>query len=170
MKRGLTMVELLVAVGLLSALMLAIASWTQVIARAGTSARPARWELAAKSVLQLIHDDLAGGGSPDKPPRRRNEPPRVEIVDGRLQIRTRSVLPDALVGPVVHRYVLRPSSDELHLAQENGAGKRHTRLLLDRVNKWHCAIDTERQILSVTITSSVDGKVVTRSYLVPCHE
>ena len=64
MRRGLTMIELMLAVSLLAVLMLAVTSWIQVTARAGaTTIEPARWRGAAEAVLQLIHDDLVTGSS-----------------------------------------------------------------------------------------------------------
>ena len=168
MRRGLTMVELLVALSLLSAVMLAVASWTQVTARASAdAAEPVRWRAAAENVLRLIHDDLVTGdfaGDSSAEGRGRTPSPRVEVFVGELRLRTRAAGAGAgAIGPVTRRYAFDALSDELRLHQATAQGISTTRLLLDRVEEWQCSIDEEEKLLTVGITSS-DGTVVTRSY------
>ncbi|MHC4414372.1 MAG: prepilin-type N-terminal cleavage/methylation domain-containing protein [Planctomycetota bacterium] len=162
MKRGLTMIELLLALSLLSVLMLAVATWSQVTTRAGASAaEPVRWRAAAEAVLELIHDDLVTGDF--GPPASRRP---VELIDGVLQIPTRPAPSSGLVGPVVHRYGFNASSGELQLEQRAASGRRRTRLLLDRLEDFQCAIEDRRAILTVTITFGEELEVG-RSYLLP---
>ncbi len=167
MRRGLTMVELLLAVSLLTPITLAIAAWTQVAARASASAaEPMRWQAAASAVLQLIHDDLIIGDFAEGPTDRSSQQSHVEVVDGALHIRTRTVGSEVIIGPSLHRYILDAFSGQLRLGQQTLDGKLSTRPLLDRVQEWQCIIDEEQDLLIATITSR-DGSVVTRSYLLP---
>jgi hypothetical protein len=161
------MIELLLSLSLLSAVMLAVASWTQVSVRAGQrAAGPSRWRAVAESVLGLIHDDLASGDWPDDWRARRGEQARVEVIDGTLRIETRAVESEGLTGQAVHRYALEAPSGELRLVQRTARGTQTSRLLLDHVAQWRCAVDEEENLLTVGITSA-DGTAVTRSYLLP---
>ena len=88
----------------------------------------------------------------------------VAVIDGVLQIHTRAGASSDLVGPVIHRYRFDTSADEMKLEQRTASGRRRTHLLLDRVDQWKCAIDDERETLTVTIASR-EGSSVTRSYM-----
>jgi len=164
MRRGLTMLELLVAVSLLAMLMLGVASWIQVTARAGArGADPGRWRGAAQAVLQLIHDDLVTG---DLGAAEREKP--VEIVDRVLVVRTRVRVSDDTVGPIAHRYKFDTSSNTLKLEQRLANGRRTTRPLLDDVGEWKCSIDDQRTALTVTIVRrDSDTGAVERRYQLP---
>ena len=166
MRRGLTMIEVLVALGLLSALVLTLTSWIQTTARAGTLAEPMRWRVATEAVLQLIHDDLMTGDFLSEQPRRRRRQPRVIVEDGSLRIRTRAVQGGDEIGPTVHRYELDALTRELGRSNEPKRGRHTTRLLLDDVRNWSCRIDEERTMLIVSITSDT-GQSIQRSYLRP---
>ncbi len=151
MRRGLTMIELLLALSLLGVIALAVASWTHVAAGAAAGvSQPRRWLAAAEAVLQLIHDDVAGsaGGSAGQ----LREPP-VRAADGALEIRTRSTAPGGLAGPMTSRYSHEPASGRLVLQQRTPDGRQSTRLLLDRVEQWEVGIDKEKRRLDVRITS-----------------
>ena len=177
MRRGLTMVELLLAVSLLTPITLAIAAWTQVAARASAvAAEPMRWRAAAEAALQLIHDDLvtgdfAGGFSGPQSGGRSDQKPRVEVVDGTLRIRTRATpgswtAPGGVTGPATHSYIFDAFSGELRLRQRTAHGEQRTRPLLDRVRQWQCEIDQEHNLLTIVITS-IQGRNVARSYVLP---
>ena len=132
MRRGLTMVELLLAVSLLTPITLAIAAWTQVAARASASAaEPMRWRAAAEAALQLIHDDLVTGDFAEGPTDPSSHESHVEVDDGSLRIRTRAVGSEVIIGPSLHRYILDALSGELRLRQRTLDGKLSTRPLLD---------------------------------------
>lgn len=160
MRNGLTMIELLLALSLLSALVLVIASWTQVAAQASArGAAPMRWRPATEAVLTLIHDDIACGDFTGKPRRRGAAEPRVEAVDGVLLIRTRAA------GSVTNRYVFDPSAQELRFEQSR-QGRPSVRPLIRRVAEWDCRIDPEATLLTVRMTSDT-GDDVARSYVLP---
>ena len=166
MRRGLTMIEVLVALGLLSALVLTLTSWIQTTARAGTLAEPGRWHVAAKAVLQLIHDDLKTGDFLTEQQRRRNRQPRVMVENGSLRIDTRASSSGGGSGPAVHHYVLDAFTGELRRTHRPKLGRKTTRLLLGKVDAWQCAQDEERTMLTVIITSDADQSIQ-RSYLLP---
>lgn len=163
-RRGLTMIEVLVALGLLSALVFTLTSWIQTTARASTLAEPVRWRVAAEAVLQLIHDDLMTGDFLSEQPRRRNRHPRVMVEDGSLHIVTRASSGGG--GTTVHHYALDAFTGELTRTHGPKLGRHTTRLLLDDVRNWNCRIDEERTMLTVSITSGA-GPSIQRSYLLP---
>lgn len=165
-RRGLTMIEVLVALGLLSALMLTVTSWIQTTVRATTLAEPMRWRVAAQAVLQLIHDDLMTGDILTEQQRRGSQQPRVSVQNDSLRIHTRAVQDDDATGPTIHRYELDTFTDELGRTNEPKRGRHATRLLLDDVAQFNCYIDEKRTMLAVSITSD-SGQSIQRSFLLP---
>ena len=119
---GMTLLELVVSLGLLSAMMLVVVSWTQVSGRHLTRAvEPARWERSAAAVLQSIQDDLLIGdfsgqreGEGDQKPR----VPQSTALDSReallnLYEDVRDTLPDELAAPAgATGYRIEPSRIE----------------------------------------------------------
>jgi prepilin-type N-terminal cleavage/methylation domain-containing protein len=159
-KRGMTMVELLLALVLLAGLMVAAASWTQIAGTTGASVVHAtRWRQAAETVLQLIHDDLATGdfakGSTS------SGSPRAQLVSGALIVRTRGVV----VGPVEHEYRLDSFTGRMVLVERHGDGRKE-RLLLDQVLAFTCTIIEKQTGLQVVIICE-DGTAVDRRYELP---
>ncbi|MFG0243493.1 MAG: prepilin-type N-terminal cleavage/methylation domain-containing protein [Phycisphaerales bacterium JB054] len=95
MRRGMTMVELLLALALLSGLALACVSWTTAASRAlATEGGRASWHAAAERSLDLVDEAFVvedvrlrtGGG-------RRVRGPRVEMGDGWITVGTRAAVP-----------------------------------------------------------------------------
>ena len=152
-RRGLTMIELLLALGLLGIVTVVGASW--ISTASGTSAMVApriRWQSAAEATLQLIDDDLRVGDL-----ERERGKPRVEVLDGRLLVHTRDH------GEILHEFDYRPVEGELRLKEATPRGQVRNRLLLDEVKKWECTLDAEAAVLEVRIESR-DGIVVERRY------
>ncbi len=148
MRRGLTMIELLLALSLLGVIAIAVVSWTQLAAGAAAGvSQPRRWLAAAEALLQLIHDDVAGSAGSSGGESRE---PAVYVADGALEVRTRSTAPGGLVGPVTSRYIHELSG--LVLQQRTPDGREQTRLLLDRIEQWEVGIDREKRRLNVRIT------------------
>ncbi len=166
MRRGLTMIEVLVALGLLSTVIFTLTSWIHSTARASTLAEPVRWHVAAEAALQLIHDDLMTGDFLTEQQRRKRRQPRVMVENGSLRIRTRADQGGDETGPTIHRYELDTVTDELGRSNEPKRMRHTTRLLLDQVDTWLCAQDEERTMLTVIITSDA-GQSIQRSYLLP---
>lgn len=166
--RGLTMVELLVALALLSAITLGVGSWVGATARASTSVvEPVRWASAAEAALQRIHDDVMVGDFDERDESPENR--RVHVDGDILRIRTRSSSIIDLEGSgssggvVTHEYVLDRFSNELHLRQRNDAGTEHRYLLVDQVGAWSAQLDEETGVLVVTIMST-NGVTRERGY------
>lgn len=162
MRPGHTMVELLLALTLLSMVMLAVATWAQVTARASaTMSHPVRWEAAARGVLDFVHDDLMTGDFEpfEKHSERGNT--RVQVRDGSLRIFTRDR------GEVIHDYEVDHARNELVLRVTDGQSLAEMRLLIGEVRRWQCDLDEESRVLSISITSSA-GNSLQRSYLL--HE
>lgn len=165
MRRGLTMIELLVSLGILSAVMLATVAWIQSTSQAVSFAQPMRFRAAAQAVLQLIHDDLRTGDF-DSARSGRTTQPKVDVDNGALQLRTRALSSRKIAGPVIHRYTLDRLTGELQLHEENGVGRQATRLLLDQVRQWELAIAEDNSVLTVSITSH-EHQTIRRRYRLP---
>jgi type II secretory pathway component PulJ len=153
------MIELLLAVSLLSMLTLGVASWVQTTARSSAQcAAPLRWHAGAQAVLQLIHDDLASGdfAADDRSLR---PSPRVRVVDGALHLETRAG------RAVQHIYRLDVPGHELALTRVAG-GRRSARTLLQHVQDWQCTLDENQRILTVSI-ASLEAATLTRRYQLP---
>ena len=167
MKRGLTMIELLVSLGIFSGVMLGVVSWIQTTTRTSSLVEPMRWLIAAEAVLQLIHDDLIIGDFPtDRERHRRNTPPQVRVSDNVLEIRTRSQAQGQSASSATHRYSIDRLAGTLQRKAQYPRGMRDNRLLLDNVREWLCTINDEAQTLSVSIISE-NNQIITRSYRLP---
>lgn len=167
MKRGLTMIELLVSLSIFSGVMLGVVSWIQTSTRTSSLVEPLRWQIAAEAVLQLIHDDLVIGDFPtDRKRRRRNTPSQVTVSDNVLEIRTRSHAQGQSASPATHRYLIDRLAGTLQRKAQYSRGRRDTRLLLDNVSQWLCTINDEAQTLRVTIISK-NNQTLSRSYRLP---
>ncbi len=155
MTRGMTMVEILVSLALLALVMVGGAQWLNIAASTQTGAvHEAAWRVAAERTLELIHDSVRAGDSPTD-----ELLERVHVVDNRLLVTTRSVA--GTTGPEEHRYDVDLLTNRLVLTVKDVRNDESTRLLLDRVQEWQCAIDEEELILSVFISSS-NGESVRR--------
>ena len=147
MRRGLTMVELLVSLALLGSLMVAVSAWVAAATGAVVaSAGPLRWQAAADRVHRRIHEDLLIGDET-------SGETRVRVVNGELEIRTRATGFGEPLGPVAHVYRLhRGAQRGLFKVEERSAdGKRVRRRLLEGVAEFRCEIDEDGRTLSVTI-------------------
>src|SRR5262245_54931208 len=78
MSRGMTLLEVLVSLVLLSALSLASLAWTRVARELGSSVQPLSWMSAAENVLEQVGLDLTTG---DFEPAEDEKDPRVSVTD-----------------------------------------------------------------------------------------
>lgn len=149
MRRGLTMLELLLALALMAAVLTALLAVIQTTAAATvTIAEPLQWRTAAERVVQLVRADLLCGdfsASAD----------RVSVTDGTLRIRTRASGADAVAGPVTCLYALR-GDGRLELERRAPGGSIERRDLLGGVRRFACAVGADGRVLAVTIASE-DG-------------
>ena len=157
MTRGMTLVELLLALSLLSALFLASAWWLREGADIRAAAEPAlRWETSAHALLQRIHDDVVTGDFA-----RTQRKPHVEVTAPNvLRVRARKTTRSERED--VHEYAF---------SRARSAVLRRRRLapdvaLLQDVREFGCGIDAETNILTVRIRSA-DGRQAARRYALP---
>lgn len=138
--RGLTMIETLLAIALLTLIVSAAASWTAMAGRLATiSAAPARQETLLDAVCALIQRDLLTGdfeveGRRGAPP----PTPRVQVNDGVLEIRGRA--------NAIHRYHLDRTTRVL---QRTDSGT--PRVLLHGVDEFIVTLDDDNRTLDVAI-------------------
>jgi prepilin-type N-terminal cleavage/methylation domain-containing protein len=168
MKRGLTMLELLISLALLALMIGVVMTWTRTAASASALAQPARVRHAVQSVFDLVQQDLLVGDFPPESQRQRSQRPsgqdRVEVADGAmLRVRTRDCTPGN-GGAVTHEYHFDPQRHELSLVGIDHQGHRaEPRLLVDSINQWTCDLDDEHFTLTITIITT-DGVEHTRRF------
>ena len=153
-RRGLTLIELLLSLLLLTAVAGASASWMSFAARSAESTKPERWRASAERVLGLIEQDLLTGDFEIIPSRRERDPElaKVRIESEDLIVRTRDR------GPAEHRYHL---DDDHHRLMLEAADER---ALLGEVSAFDIVHDAEGARLAVTIESA-DGSSVAREWV-----
>jgi prepilin-type N-terminal cleavage/methylation domain-containing protein len=168
MRRGLTMLELLISLALLALMLGVVMTWTRTAANASVLIQPARLRHAAQAVFDLIQQDLLVGDFPTESQRQRSQGPsgqdRIEIADGALlRVRTRGCTP-ASGGAVTHEYRFDPQRRELSLVGIDHQGHRaEPRLLVDGIDQWTCDLDDEHFTLTITIITA-DGVEHTRRF------
>jgi hypothetical protein len=115
LEAGMTLIEVLLAITLLTAILLAALSWTRtsgvLVARTSGSAR---WEAAAESVFQLIDTDLRTGDFLTEPGDLQPFP-QVRVEGDRLFVQTRSRRPGG--GGVIREYAVLPREDLLQVTE-----------------------------------------------------
>jgi prepilin-type N-terminal cleavage/methylation domain-containing protein len=164
MRRGMTMVELLLALALLSGLALACVSWTAAASRSlATEGGRASWRAAAERSLNLVDEAFAvedvrlrtGGG-------RRARGPRVEIGNGRLTVGTRAAVQgDKPAAAAAMR--MRVADGVLHADWLDDEGRElASRPLLGEVAALE--VDTEeledrRVLLTIRLVHDADASV-----------
>ncbi|MDQ7012452.1 MAG: prepilin-type N-terminal cleavage/methylation domain-containing protein [Planctomycetota bacterium] len=170
-RRGMTMVELLLALALLSALMVAGVSWTtmstRTLAEYGTSST---WSVAAEQALGWIDEALVTEDSSTT--RSRRERWRISTEDGSLTLRTRHIH-TPFVGEGAQHPVLCPlvnivvRDDRLHATFFDVESRVVAeRLLLGGLRSMDI-VTTELEQRSVLVTVrlvSVRGASVARSW------
>jgi prepilin-type N-terminal cleavage/methylation domain-containing protein len=130
--RGMTLIELILSLSLLSGLMVVSASWMRIAVRDVPShAHPVREQACIVAVLDQITRDCQTGDFTTQD----GSQPRVVTSGNTLRVRTRS----AGRGPVVHTYTQRHASGELWLEIETES-KRLERPLLSNLDRFECEL------------------------------
>lgn len=138
MSRGMSLLEVTIAVALLAGLVVAATGWTTMSASMSKRlSAEAGWALAASATLDLIQDDLLCGDPTITPIEE-----RVVVETGRLIIVTRDEL-----GACTHTYELE--DDGLVLQRHPSNAVIETRRLLHGAERFEAQVD--EGVLTVTI-------------------
>lgn len=165
--RGLTLIETLVSLVLLSGLLLASTSWLQIAGRTGAEGpEPLRWRSAAMNAIEQMVVDVRSVTSPAE-----GEETEAIVVDSsRLTIHTRSSLPIALddqtttaAGNRRHVYEFDSHERMLKLIVQSIDGSTKAIFgLLDDVEIFEATLNRENGTLRIRI-EGVDGQIVQRT-------
>lgn len=173
MNRGLTLIELLVALALLSSVALAAVAWTQTALRTGAaSAERIHWETAARAALALVADELACGDSPA------DEQPRVAVEGTAIAIRGRGLADQERYQWWVMVFDPRAATVSLASRVADGRGVAPAappnphergdgaRLLLRDVANATWTFDDGTRVLTIQLESTT-GQIMSRSFRAP---
>lgn len=157
-RRGMTILELLIALVLLGALCSLLTSWLVTVSRLSADRGPRlEWRSAALRILDAIENDLTCGDF-EPGDRKSKLPPRVEVLEpSRLRIATRNsatLVSDSL-GPAIHEYRFDGVSQTLLLSITSTVRPTRAaeRPLATAVADWRVDLDHEERVLTVTIKS-----------------
>lgn len=167
--RGLTLIELLAALILLSMIMMGLHGWLLTIARGSeTMTEGRRFHAAAHALLQRIGDDLLSGTMDSERPELNR--PALEGTD--LLIPTRSLRAESMGMMVTRRYVIDHNARAI-LVRETAPGQNLAQHMLGGVRDLACSLDesdndrvARKLELTVTITS-MNGRHITRTWVLP---
>lgn len=155
MRSGMTLVEMLVTIALLSVVIVVMTTWTILAAKSQILISEAlAWRTAAETSLQRIHEDIVSGSWSE----RVELEPRVTARNGELLIRSRS----ENGGSVLYRYHADAISGTLRRTTGAAGGES----LVNQVNEFNCRLDQKKRLLSVTLTDSA-GRQLYRGYRIP---
>jgi len=160
---GLTLIEVLVSMALLTGVFIAVGAWIEVTASASSSiSTPLQWQQAADVTMRVIADDLHTGDFTAEPIH--DNQPRVEVNEntGALTIDTRI----AGHGPV--SVIIEHNSETNRLMRIVRANEQAvaSRVLIGDVSDWQCALNDEQTQVAVTIEST-NGQSVFRGFALP---
>ncbi|MFO0826733.1 MAG: prepilin-type N-terminal cleavage/methylation domain-containing protein [Phycisphaerales bacterium] len=143
-RRGMTLVETVVAVAITALLATAVAAWTVGAARfAASSSSRESADSALDAIGRLLDDDLASIDADARAARRPGDD-RVRVEDGELVVRTRSSLPDR-AGPVTRRYEFDPAARSLVVRDALPDGSSRTATVARDVARWEAAIGSSEE-------------------------
>ncbi len=157
-RRGMTILELLLALALLGVLCALLTSWLVTVSRLSAEHGPRmEWRSAAARVLDGIADDLTCADF-EIADRRLKILPRVEVLEpSRLRIRTRSTTtqPPGNPGPATHEFRFDRIAETVSvtITSTSRSTSPEVRRLLSSVADWQVELDEEQRVLSVTIVS-----------------
>lgn len=170
MTRGLTLIEMVLSIGLLSILMVITASWTGVAARmSGLTAGRHQGLAPAHAVMHLIHDAIVTGdfapteGAPAREGKTRR--PTIRVETDRLVIMTRA-LDGARAGSVELALRHDAFDDTLTMVARDVRGAQQVRPLLTWVKSCSFQLESDEHRLHVSIELH-SGEIIERSFRVP---
>jgi prepilin-type N-terminal cleavage/methylation domain-containing protein len=143
--RGLTLIEVLVSLALLTSIVVATNSWLGVVRTVnGELYEQAQRDTTLDALFRSIRDDCVTGDV---------LPPRVERVETGgdvLRIRTR----DGATGTVTQWTYRLDRLDET-IVRVSGNGEQQ--VIVDAVTSWQCALDDDERVLRITMSRADDG-------------
>jgi len=160
---GITLIELLATLSLLTLLSVVSVSWMTTTLKSQSAAENnSNWARASGAVLDLIGQDLLTVDRLDTDGRSRK--PRVTAEEHQLSIRSRSQL-----GVGAFHYVFEPISGKLHRRWNGKQESQEAIALLGRIDSFSAQMDmpSETQAtpsLLVTLVSD-DGQQIQRIYI-----
>ena len=166
---GMTLVEVLASLALLGSVLMGAAWWVRGAVDAGLRFdREVVGERTVAAIFEVVDHDLAVGDE-DLAVLAGTKTSKIAVKDGALELRTR----EAGVGAMVHRFELRPVTNQLTLTTRRlGTGapastQRDTpRVLLGGVAAWEPAYDAKKKTLHVALRTE-SGAAVERTWSFP---
>ncbi len=188
---GLTLIEMLMSLVILSSLMGIVIPWLQLTSQLQHRILPQhKWQAAANAVLHMIRDDLVISDAlsfsdlQDSTSQTGYSQPRVLHRVDALTIQTRARLhlsesrdsDESDGGPVIRRYVYEPTSNELRMRssafpltdlQQRPSPRDHTRtsLLMTGVASFRCTVITN-EIVSPSDHPTKGGRPIPKMLIV----
>jgi prepilin-type N-terminal cleavage/methylation domain-containing protein len=164
---GMTLLELVLAVALLSSIVTAGGWWMRVATQRATQTHAVlQRESATNSLLEAIGRDFESGDLATDA----EKLPKCRVAHGALTVLTRSVTSD--IGAVVREYSLRPQSGDVVSLErpvddsvERGAAPS-AHIVLGHVRRFDAAIDARSRTLAIELEST-DGTLSTRRWKLP---
>ncbi len=149
--RGLTLVEVVLALSIISAVAASSAAWVQLVAGTALEHRAVQgWLSAAMATLQVIADDLAAG---DHSVTEKN-PPVVTFEGSTLTIPTRS----PASGGCRAEYRLDAVDGTLYRRIITESGTEENRPVLSELRGWEVALDVDSGVLTIVLESLRVGR------------
>jgi prepilin-type N-terminal cleavage/methylation domain-containing protein len=157
-RRGVTLIEVLVALSMLTLILIVSVSWmTSILKKQSTMSSDANWRRASSRLLETIEHDILTVdqlviGS-------QRGVPRIEVLEGSIRIRSRD---DSGIGTFV--YALNSQSGELIRHRANERAGFDTVPVLGSVQTFNCSIegptaDRVTPVLSVALISDTGLQV-----------
>jgi len=167
-RRGITLVELLVTLSLLTIMSVVSVSWMTTVLGAQTRlTSQADWHRASIAVLDLIGQDMLTVDRLDAGSRSRT--PRIVVEDNTLSIRTRN---DNGVG--TQRYIFDPNTHQIRRQRVGERAQSNPTALLGDTQVFECVLafpsdERAMPLLSVSLVAN-DGREVHRTYILDLED
>lgn len=167
-RRGITLVELLATLSLLTIMSVVSVSWMTTVLRAQSrSTSQADWHRASIAVLDLIGQDVLTVDRLDTGNRSRT--PRIVVEDNTPRIRTRN---DNGVG--TQRYILDPNTHQIRRQREGYRARSNPIALLGDTQVFECVLvlpsdERAMPMLNVSLVAN-DGREVHRAYILDLED
>lgn len=158
--RGLTLLEMLLALAILASICGIAAEWTRVAAGVSRHLEgPALWTRSARATIDFVRDDLLVT-DPDAVPE-----DRVRRDGTATVVRTRAVL-GTPGGDVDHRYEFDATSGVLRVVERRADGESFVRDLLHHMSDWTLELDAEAAVVRIVIVGP-DGLTIAETIPLP---